>query len=109
MIINSPHLCTYIEVWAPLYHTKYRKYGEAVALVHRDKVYRSSAVIIINFTRAKHLSGQRFCILREDAMKHEIGTNGAEPDNMYIIPMSHLDGWQSGREISEIARSIKWV
>jgi hypothetical protein len=104
MIINQPHLCTHLPVWAPRYKDKYREYGEYVALVHKRKVDFSSPVIIIEFPKAKHLAGQRFCIRKQDAQRCEVGTNGVAP--MYLIPMSAFEPWESAAEIRDIAESL---
>lgn len=104
MIINKPHLCTKIQVWTPRYKDKYRDYGEYVALVHKNKVDFASPVIIIEFTKAKHLMGQRFSIRKQDAQRHEIGTNGVAP--MYIIPMSSFEPYETAAEVRDIAESL---
>lgn len=101
MIINKPHLVTHMDVWTPRYKDKYRDYGEYVALLHKKKVDFATGVIIVTFTKAKHLQGQRFCIKRSDAMQHEVGTNGSA--DMYIIPMSHFEQWETAQEIHDLA------
>lgn len=104
MIIHKPHLCTKMEVWTPRYKDKHRDYGEYVALLHKNKVDFASPVILIEFTKAKHLAGQRFCITREQAQKHEVGTNGVAP--MYIVPMSHFEQWETAQEVRDLAFSL---
>ena len=105
MTINKPHLCTRLQVWAPKYNDKSltQEYGEQVALVHKRKVDFASPVIIIEFS-AKHLQGQRFCIRKQDAQRHAVGTNGKAP--MYEIPMSHFESWQTGAEVAAIVESL---
>ena len=95
MIIKQPHLCTKLQVWTPKYDNKSltQDYGEPVALLHKGKVDHASAVILVEFPKAKHLQGQRFAIKKQDAQRHAIGTNGAAP--MYEIPMSHFESWVS--------------
>lgn len=98
---------TKLEIWWPKYSAKYDlEYGEKVALLHRQKVYNGSPVIIVEFTKAKDLAGQRFAIMRKDCLEHEIGTNGAEPNNMYIVPMSHLEPWETVAEIKELVNNL---
>jgi hypothetical protein len=104
VIITKPHLCTRLGVWEPKYSAKYADYGEAVALLHKRKVDFASPIIIVEFPKAKHLQGQRFAIRKKDAQKHELGDNGSAP--MYIIPMSHFESWESGREVSQTAFGI---
>lgn len=102
MIINKIHLCTKLIVFAPRYSDKY-KTGEATALLHRRKVDFASPVILVEF-KAAHLLGQRFCIKKEDAQKHTVGTNGKA--EMYEIPMSHFESWQSGQEVLDLVHNI---
>lgn len=105
MIINQPHLCTKLEVWAPRYNDKYEdEYGEPVALLHKDKIDYGSPTIIVEFTKAKHLKGQRFAIRKTYAQSHSAGTNGNAP--MYEIPMSHLENWASKQEILNTVDSL---
>lgn len=104
--INKPHLCTKLPIWAPKYSEKYAKYGEEVVLVHRTKVAYASPVIIIEFTKAKHLLGQRFCIRKDVVMRCDIGSNGAAVDNMYIVPFSKLDTWQTGAEVHALVMGV---
>ena len=105
MIINKPHLCTKLPIWAPKYSAKYQdEYGERIALLHKNKVIYGSPIIIIEFTRANHLLGQRFAILKRDAQKHKVGSNGTAP--MYEIPMSQLESWESAAEINAIVNGL---
>lgn len=104
MIIHKPHLCTKLAVWTPKYSTKYGEYGEPVALLHRGKVDFASPVIIVDFPKAKHLQGQRFCIRKQDAQDHELGSNGKA--EMYIIPMSHFDSWETAAEVRDLAFNL---
>jgi hypothetical protein len=106
MIIHKLHLCTTIPVWAPKYNDKSltRDYGEYVALVHKRKVDFGSPVLIITFPKAKHLEGQRFCIKKQDAQRHAVGTNGKAP--MYEIPMSHFESWETAQEVRDLAFSL---
>jgi hypothetical protein len=102
MIIHKPHLCTKLVVWAPKYNngSLTQDYGEQVALLHRRKVDFASPVVLIEF-KAKHLQGQRFCIRKQDAQRHAIGTNGKA--QMYEIPMSHFDSWSTAQEVRDLA------
>lgn len=102
-MIVKPYTCTKIEVWYPKYSTKYSD-GEYVALLHTRKVQYATPVIVVEFTKAKHLKGQRFAIKKVDAMKHEIGDNGSAP--MYIIPLSHFEPWETPAEVRAVAMEI---
>ena len=107
MIISRPHLCTVLPVWFPKYSTQYNDtYGEPVALLHKHKVDFATPVIIVEFTKAKHLQGQRFAITQKYAKEHKVGTNGSAP--MYEIPMSHLENWDSADEVLNIIKEIGW-
>jgi hypothetical protein len=101
MIINKPHLCTRLDIWAPRYSDAYTATDERVALVAQYKVVQSSPVIIVDFTKAKHLKGQRFCISRENAMRYPLDSNGKIP--CYAIPMSAFEGWETGAEVHALA------
>ena len=97
--IHKPHLATRLVVWAPKYSAE-AEYGEPVALLHARKVAQASPVIIIEF-KAKHLQGQRFAIRKDAAMRHELGTNGKA--DMYLVPMSHFDAWETAAEARDKA------
>lgn len=105
-VIRNAHLKKKKAVWAPKYSNKYEeKYGEWVCLLNRRDVEQwPDKVILIEFTKAKHLQGLRFCIEREDAQNHDVGSNGAEAANMYEIPMSHLHRWITNEEDNERIR-----
>lgn len=104
MIINKPHLCTKLDIWTPRYSDAYTDTAERVALLAQYKVAQSSPVIIVNFTKAKHLAGQRFCITREAAIRYPLDSNGKIP--CYAIPMSAFEGWETGAEVNEIAQAL---
>lgn len=104
MIINQPYQCTRLEIWAPRYNDKYSHTNERVALLAQYKVAQSSPVIIIEFTKAKHLAGQRFCIRKSEAMRYPLDSNGRIA--CYAIPMSAFESWETGAEITAIANAI---
>lgn len=105
MIINKPWLCTKIPVWNPKWSGQYAdEYGEPVALLHRRKVDFGSPVLLVEFTKSKSLAGQRFCIKKEEAQRHKVGTNGRA--EMYEIPLSHFESWQSAQETLELIHNI---
>lgn len=103
MIINYPHLCTKLEIWAPKY-SKVHIEGEWVVLISKYKAHHSSPVILIEFTKAKHLKGQRFAIERSKAEKFPIVSNGRI--DCYEIPFSELENWETAKEVREVAESI---
>jgi hypothetical protein len=104
MIINKPHLYTKLDIWAPRYSSAYTETNERVALIAQYKVQQSSPLVIINFSKAKHLAGQRFCIKREDIAKYPLDTNGKIP--CYAVPMSAFEPWESGAEVLAIANKL---
>lgn len=104
MIIHKPHLCTKLDIWAPRYSSAYTATDERVALLAQYKVAQSSPVILVDFTKAKHLKGQRFCITRENAMHYPLDSNGKIP--CYAIPMSAFDGWESAAEVHALAMAV---
>lgn len=104
MIINKPHHCTVLEIWTPRYSDAYKEHGERVALLAQYKVDQSSPYIIIKFTKAKHLIGQRYAIRKVDAQACKIDSNGKIP--CYAVPLSKLESWESGQEVIDKANNI---
>lgn len=99
--ISKPHLCTKLPIWSPKYNTES---GEYEAWLSVSKIGYASPIIIVEFTKAKHLLGQRFCIRKDVAMRCERGTNGKIP--VYKVPFSKMDTWQTAREVADIANSL---
>ena len=104
MIINKPHLLTKLDIWQPRYSSAYTDTNERVALLAQYKVQQASPVILINFTKAKHLMGQRFCITREAAMRYPVDSNGKI--GCYAVPMSAFEQWETAAEVAQIAASV---
>jgi hypothetical protein len=101
MIINKPHLCTKLEIWAPRYSSAYTDTNERVVLLAQYKMYHASPVVIVKFTRAKHLDGQRFCVKKEDVLRCPLDTNGKIA--CYAVPMSMFESWESAAEVHDLA------
>lgn len=101
MIIHKPHLCTKLSIWAPRYSDAYGDTDERVALLAQYKVDQASPVIIVDFTKAPHLQGQRFCITRVKAQSCKLDNNGKIV--CYVVPMSAFDGWDSAAEVRDLA------
>lgn len=99
MTIKDPHLTTRMEIWTPKYSE-----GEWIVLLHKSKVDHATGTIIVDFTKAKHLAGQRHAIRKSEAQKYPVGSNGKAP--MYRVPYSALESWDSAREVAETAKSI---
>jgi hypothetical protein len=98
IIIHKPHLCTKLEIWQPKYHTDSSKWE---VWLHQSKVSHASSVIIVEFTKAKHLKGQRFCIARQKAEQAPVGTNGRVP--VYKVPFDELEGYETAAEVRDLA------
>ena len=104
MIIQKPHLLTRLEIYAPRYSDKHGELAEPVVLLAKYKVHHASSVMLIEFTKVKHLIGQRYCITRDKAVRCPVTTNGKI--ECYAVPFSALEGWESSKEVREIALSL---
>lgn len=104
MIFKRPSLLTHLDIWAPRYSDAYKDGQERVALLAKYKVDQASPWLIVEFTKAKHLIGQRYCIRRRDAQKCAIDSNGKIP--CYAVPMSSLEGWDTVEEVKKIVEEI---
>lgn len=96
MILTESYRHTVLDIWTPKYSTKYTDKQEQVVLLAKYKVDHATPLILINFTKAKHLEGQRYCIYRSQAQKFPLVSNGRI--DCYEIPMSHLDTWEKASE-----------
>lgn len=97
MIVHKPHLLTKLPIWNP----KYSSENGWTVLLSKSKVHHASSVILIEFTKAKHLRGQRFCITRDEAQRSPVVTNGKI--ECYNVPFDSLQGWESAQEAREAA------
>jgi hypothetical protein len=97
----KPYLCTKLPIWSPKYDTE----GEMWEVwILASKVYHATPTIIIEFTKAKHLMGQRFCIRRQDVEHCPLGSNGKAP--VFKVPFDKLESYDTQAEILETALSI---
>ncbi len=101
MIIKKPWLCSQLDIWSPKYHTDS---SEWEAWLSKAKVYHASPIILVRFTKAKHLIGQRFAITRTEAQKCREVNNGRIA--CLAIPMSKLEHWESAEEIVDNANKL---
>lgn len=101
MIIQKPSHCTHIPIWQPKYDTES---GDWEVWILQRKVAYSSPVMIIEFTKAKHLMGQRFCIRRQDVEKCPIGSNGCAP--VYKVPFNKLESYDTSQEVVDLANNL---
>lgn len=104
MIVKSPHLLTKIKIWFPKYSSAYTDIQERVALLAKYKVEHATPYVLVEFTDAKHLMGQRFGILRETIVGCPVVTNGKI--ECYEVPMSYFENWQTASEVREIAEAL---
>lgn len=104
LIIKKPHLTTRLDVWYPRYHDQYEDGQERVALLAKYKVDGATPVIIVEFTKAKHLQGQRYCIPKAEAQRFHLDSNGRIP--CYVVPMSAFYTYESAAEIRDIVEVL---
>ena len=101
MTISKPHLCTKISIWSPRYKDKHGELDEPVVLLARYKVHHASSIMLVEFTKAKHLIGQKFAITRDKVQRYPIDTNGKI--QCYAVPLSAFEGWDTPSEVAEVA------
>lgn len=101
MTISKPHQCTTLGVWFPRYSDQYTATQEKVALLARYKVDQGSPILLVDFTKAKHLAGQRYAIYKAKAQTFPVDSNGKI--DCYAVPMSALEDWQTEAEVLDIA------
>ena len=96
---------TVLDIWFPRYSSLYAT-GERVALLSKSKVDHATPWLIINFTKAKHLQGQRFCIKRVEAQECPLDSNGTIP--CYAVAMSKLQPYDTAEEVKHIIDGFGW-
>lgn len=101
MIIKSPHLCTTLDIWQPKYGTQS---GGWEVWLSKFKIRYASPVIIIKFTKAKHLIGQRFAVRRQDVEQSPVGTNGKI--QVYRVPFEKLEPYETPADIRNVVEEI---
>lgn len=106
MIFKNPNLLTKLEIWRPKYSTQYGEVKEWVALLACYKVDAGSPWILVEFTKAKHLSGQRYYIKRQDAQNFPIVPNGKI--GCYEVPLSKFEHWSTTQEIKDNVAGFGW-
>lgn len=97
--VISKKQTTVLEVWFPRYSSAYTEVNERVALLAKYKVDQATPILIVEFTKAKHLLGQRYAIKRYDAMKYPIDSNGRI--ECYAVPMSAFEPYSVYGEVVE--------
>ena len=100
MIFNKPHVLTRMEIWSPRYKDKHGELAEPIVLLACYKVDAASPWIIIEFTKAKHLMGQRYCVQRSVAQSCKRDSNTKIP--CYAVPMSKLEHWDTSEEVKRV-------
>lgn len=101
LIISKPHLCTHIPIFYPKYNTDGEDWEVWISV---KKVTYASPVILVIFTRAKHLAGQRFAVRKDVVMKCEKGTNGKIP--VYMVEFSKLEAYETAQEVRDLAEGL---
>lgn len=90
--IRDKSECNVMEIWAPKYNTEHADWE---VWLHKRKVDYGAEIIIINFTKAKHLSGQKFAIERNKVQRSQVGSNGKT--QVYKLPFGRLATWEEER------------
>lgn len=105
MIITKNTPTTTLDIWSPRYKDKHEKpLAVPVALLAQYKVDGSAPHILVDFTKAKHLKGQRFYISRRDAQSCALDSNTKIP--CYAVPMDKFEHWDTGAEVKAIAEGL---
>lgn len=99
MIFNRPEILTHMDIWSPRYKDKHGDLAQPVVLLAKYKVDAASPWIIVEFTKAKHLMGQRYCIKRSDAQQHKLDSNTKIP--CYAVPLNKFEHWDTVKEVKE--------
>jgi hypothetical protein len=99
MIVKNPNALTKLEIWFPKYSSAYTELEERVVLLAKYKVDAGSPVLIIEFTKAKHLMRQRYCIPRHEVQTMKVDSNGKIP--VYIVPMSRLYTYDTVEDVKQ--------
>lgn len=97
---------TVLDIWYPRYSSQYTDIGEKVALLAKYKVDAAAPWVIVEFTQAKHLLGQRYCVRRRDAQACRIDSNGTIP--CYAVPMSKLEPYDLASEVKDTVEELGW-
>lgn len=97
MIFKTPSILTRMDIWSPRYKDKHGDLAEPIVLLSQYKVEAASPWVIVNFTKAKHLMGQRYCINRSDAQGCPLDSNTKIP--CYAVPLSKLEHWDTVEEV----------
>lgn len=105
MIINKPYMHTKIQIWSPKYSSMHGIQEEPVVLISKSKVDHATSPFIVEFTKAKHLMGQRFAIYRGKAQACPLSSNGKI--SCYEVPLSLLESWQT--ELEQISDDVKFA
>lgn len=106
MIFKDPKALTRLEIWSPRYKDKHGDLAEPVVLLAKYKVDASSPWIIIEFTKAKHLKGQRYCVRRLVAQACKLDSNTKIP--CYAVPLSRLETWDTVEDIKNTVEGFNW-
>lgn len=106
MIFNKPEQLTHLDIWTPRYSDQYKNGGERVALLACYKITHATPWVIIDFSKAKHLKYQRFCVKRSTVTSCQVDSNGKIP--CYAVPMSLLENWDTVSEVKEVIASFGW-
>jgi len=104
------------KVFTPRYKDK-NEVGQWICLIPVYKVEQGTAWQKIEFTKAKHLMGKRYCIDKKEVMEHctiaQIKNKQGGFTGMYEIPESLWHSWQTQAEDNDTIRetivSFGWM
>lgn len=107
MILKDPSKLTTLDIWAVRYKEQSKGTGEWEVLIndyHVDNAH-ASPVVIVTFSKAKHLQGQRYCIKRSDITSSPTEMHKSKqgrPIRRYVVPFSKLEGYDTAQEVKDI-------
>lgn len=104
VIFSKPHLLTKLDIWSPRYKDKHGDLAEPVVLLAQYKVQQASPWILVDFSKAKHLRGLRFCIKRQDAESCPLDSSTKIP--CYAVPLSKFESWDTVQEVKETVNRL---
>ena len=106
MLITKRTPVTVIDLWFPKYSSKYDGTKERAFLPACYKVDNGAEVIIVKFSRAKHMQGLRFAMKRKDVMTYPRQNNGSI--YCYAVPESKWEPVETPEDIHGVVENLGW-
>lgn len=104
MLVTKRTPYTLIDLWYPRYKNKWKPDGEKEYLPAVYRVVGGKEIIVIEFSKAKHLAGLRFAMKREDIMKYPQQSNGRIM--CYAVPESKWEPVETANDIIKIVEEL---